>query len=110
MAQARQRPGPYATHKTPEVKAWLAKHPRFKLHFTPTCASWLNLVERFFAEITLRRIRRGIPITLDDQSSRKVYDPIALRHCKKYAAENLPRLNLLRTLGSLSPINSASWA
>ena len=49
----------YATHKTPEVKAWLDKHPRFKLHFTPTSASWLNLVERFFAEITLRRIRRS---------------------------------------------------
>jgi len=50
----------YGTHKTPEVKAWLAKHPRFKLHFTPTSASWLNLVERFFAEITTKRIRRGI--------------------------------------------------
>jgi len=50
----------YATHKTPEVKAWLAKHPRFHLHFTPTGASWLNLVERFFAEITTKRIRRGI--------------------------------------------------
>jgi transposase len=49
----------YGTHKTPEVKAWLAKHPRFKLHFTPTSASWLNLVERFFAEITTKRIRRG---------------------------------------------------
>ena len=49
----------YGTHKTPEVKAWLAKHPRFKLHFTPTSASWLNLVERFFAEITSKRIRRG---------------------------------------------------
>ena len=50
----------YATHKTAEVKAWLAKHPRFKLHFTPTSASWLNLVERFFAEITRKRIRRGV--------------------------------------------------
>ena len=50
----------YGTHKTPEVKAWLAKHRRFKLHFTPTSASWLNLVERFFAEITTKRIRRGI--------------------------------------------------
>jgi len=49
----------YGTHKTPEVKAWLAKHTRVKLHFTPTSASWLNLVERFFAEITTRRIRRG---------------------------------------------------
>src|ERR1700704_6157543 len=50
----------YATHKTPEVKAWLAKHRRFKPHFTPTSASWLNLVERFFAEITTKRIRRGV--------------------------------------------------
>ena len=49
----------YGTHKTPEVKAWLAKHPRLHLHFTPTSASWLNLVERFFAEITIKRIRRG---------------------------------------------------
>jgi transposase len=50
----------YGTHKTPEVKAWLANHRRFKLHFTPTSASWLNLVERFFAEITSKRIRRGV--------------------------------------------------
>ena len=50
----------YGTHKTPEVNAWLAKHPRFKLHFIPTSSSWLNLVERFFAEITGKRIRRGV--------------------------------------------------
>ena len=50
----------YATHKTPSVNTWLAKHKRFKLHFTPTSASWLNLVERFFAEITTKRIRRGV--------------------------------------------------
>jgi transposase len=49
----------YGTHKTSAVKTWLAKHPRFKLHFTPTSASWLNLVERFFGEITRKRIRRG---------------------------------------------------
>ena len=49
----------YATHKTAEVRAWLAAHPRFHLHFTPTSASWLNLVERFFAEITEKRIRRA---------------------------------------------------
>jgi transposase len=41
------------------VKKWLARHPRFRLHFTPTSSSWLNLVERFFAEITRKRIRRG---------------------------------------------------
>ena len=49
----------YRTHKTQEVQAWLDKHPRFKLHFTPTSSSWLNLVERLFAEITRQRIRRG---------------------------------------------------
>ena len=50
----------YATHKTAEVRRWLAADPRFHLHFTPTSASWLNLVERFFAEITEQRIRRGV--------------------------------------------------
>jgi len=50
----------YATHKTPAVKRWLKAHPRFHLHFTPTSASWLNMVERFFAEITRNRIRRGV--------------------------------------------------
>ena len=50
----------YATHKTPAVKRWLARHPRFVVHFTPTSASWLNQVERFFAEITEKRIRRGV--------------------------------------------------
>ncbi len=55
-----------ATHKTPEVKAWLKKHPRFHLHFTPTGASWLNLVERFFAEITRKRIRRGVFRSVDE--------------------------------------------
>jgi transposase len=59
-------PDNYSTHKTPEVRAWLDKHPRFKLHFTPTSASWLNLVERFFAEITSRRIRRGNYPSVDD--------------------------------------------
>ena len=49
----------YATHKTPAVKRWIKTHPRFHLHFTPTSASWLNMVERFFAEITRNRIRRG---------------------------------------------------
>jgi len=50
----------YATHKHPTVKAWLAKHPRFHMHFTPTSASWLNQVERFFGLITEQRIRRGV--------------------------------------------------
>jgi transposase len=49
----------YATHKTPEIKAWLLKHPRFHLHFTPTSSSWMNLVERWFAELTRRKLRRS---------------------------------------------------
>jgi transposase len=48
-----------STHSTPAVKQWLAAHPRFVLHFTPTSSSWLNLVERWFAELSRRRIKRG---------------------------------------------------
>ena len=55
----------YATHKHDKVKLWLDKHPRFHLHFTPTSASWLNLVERFFGLITQERIRRGVFTSLD---------------------------------------------
>jgi len=50
----------YATHKHPAVRAWLAKHPRFHLHFTPTSSSWLNLVERWFRELTNKALRRGV--------------------------------------------------
>jgi len=49
----------YATHKTPDIKRWLLRHPRFHLHFTPTSSSWLNLVERFFGELTTRMLRRA---------------------------------------------------
>ena len=66
----------YATHKTPDVNAWLTKRPRFKLHFTPTSASWLNLVERFFAEITSKRIRRGSYSGVDDLEA-AIYDYLA---------------------------------
>lgn len=64
----REFPGPvvlhlimdnYGTHRTPEVKAWLKKHPRFVIHFVPTSCSWLNLIERWFAELTNKRIRRA---------------------------------------------------
>jgi transposase len=48
-----------STHKTPAVKRWLAAHPRFVLHFTPTSSSWLNLVERWFGELTTKKLRRG---------------------------------------------------
>ena len=50
----------YATHKHPAVQAWLAQHPRFHMHFTPTSASWLNMVERFFRDITESRLRHGV--------------------------------------------------
>ena len=50
----------YATHKHPKVQEWLAKHQRFVMHFTPTSASWLNMVERFFRDITVNRLRRGV--------------------------------------------------
>jgi transposase len=49
----------YATHKTPAIKRWLLAHPRFVLHFTPTGGSWLNLVERWFGELTRRKLKRG---------------------------------------------------
>ena len=48
-----------STHKHPVVRAWLEKHPRFKMHFTPTSSSWLNIVERLFRELTMKNIRRG---------------------------------------------------
>lgn len=70
-----------ATHKTPEVMAWLEKHPRFRLHFTPTSAFWMNLVERFFAEITVRRIRRGSYSSVDDLEE-AIYDYLILHNAK----------------------------
>jgi len=50
----------YATHKHKDVAAWLAKHPRFQLHFTPTSSSWLNLVERWFRDLSGKALRRGV--------------------------------------------------
>ena len=60
----------YGTHKTPEVRAWMKKHPRFVSHFVPTSSSWLNLVERWFGELTRKRIRRGaFPSVADLQAA-----------------------------------------
>src|SRR5438034_9108631 len=56
----------YGTHKHPAVKRWLKRHPRFQMHFIPTSSSWLNLVERWFREITTKRIRRGVFHSVDD--------------------------------------------
>jgi transposase len=49
----------YSTHKHERVKSWLQRHPRFHLHFTPTSSSWLNLIERWFRDLTTKRLRRG---------------------------------------------------
>ena len=49
----------YATHKTPDIQRWLLRHRRFHLHFTPTSGSWLNMVERWFGELTTKKIKRG---------------------------------------------------
>src|SRR6266849_1768407 len=65
----------YATHKHPKVQKWLAKHPRFHLHFIPTSSSWLNLVERWFGKITTERIRRGV-FTSVPELERAIYDYI----------------------------------
>jgi len=56
----------YGTHKTPEVQKWLAKHPRFVCHFIPTSSSWLNMVERWFRELTDKAIRRGVFFSVPD--------------------------------------------
>lgn len=56
----------YATHKHPNVQRWLVEHPRFHVHFTPTSASWLNMVERFFRDLTQKRLRRGVFKSLPD--------------------------------------------
>ena len=56
----------YGTHKAPAVQRWLARHPRFKVHFIPTSSSWLNLVERWFAELTTKAVRRGVFVSVPD--------------------------------------------
>lgn len=60
----------YSTHKTPEVKAWLEKHPRFHAHFTPTSGSWLNLVEVWFGIIDRQAIRRGVFTSVKDLNAK----------------------------------------
>ena len=60
----------YGTHGTPEVKTWLKKHPRFMVHYVPTSSSWLNLIERWFAELTNKRIRRDSFFSVDELDRR----------------------------------------
>jgi len=56
----------YATHKTPKIKAWLARRPHWHVHFTPTSASWINQVERWFAELTRKQLQRGVHVCVKD--------------------------------------------
>ena len=74
----------YGTHKTPTIKAWFARHPRFHVHFTPTSASWLNQVERWFATLTEKYLRRGT-----HRSTRQLEDAIR-RYLDGYNANPRP--------------------
>ncbi len=75
----------YATHKTPAIKRWLLRHPRFHLHFTPTAASWLNLVERWFAALTEKQLRRGVHrSTRELEAAIRVYLDLNNRHPKPF--------------------------
>ena len=75
----------YSAHKTPEVKAWLDKHPRFHLHFTPTSSSWLNQVERLFRDLTEKCVRRGVFHSVAElQGSIRNYIDEHNRHPKPY--------------------------
>jgi len=93
----------YGTHKHPKVDAWLADHPRWVFHFTPTSASWLNAVENFFSAITRRRIRRGVfksVADLEDAIKRYIADhnrnakPFVWTKTAKEIFQKLNRLDL----------------
>ena len=71
----------YATHKHPKVKAWLNRHPRFHLHFTPTSASWLNLVERFFRDLTQDVVLPGSFASVD-QLTQAIWDYLTDRNLR----------------------------
>lgn len=71
----------YATHKHPNVQKWLSEHSRFHVHFTPTSASWLNMVERFFRDLTQNRLRRGVFKSLPDLIS--AIEAYLVQHNKK---------------------------
>jgi transposase len=107
----------YATHKTPLIRKWLAKRPRWHVHLTPTSSSWLNQVERFFALITERKIRRGIyhsvaalKADISDYINRHNAEPKPFRWTKsaddilasieRFCLQNTPKPKSRRTSGS----------
>ena len=98
----------YATHKHPKVKAWLARHPRWTFHFTPTSASWLNAVENFFSVLTRRRIRRGVFKSIVDlPAAINRYLDKRNQHPKPFVwtktAESMPSVIWLSGSSALSP-------
>ncbi|PAY08519.1 hypothetical protein CK489_13785 [Bradyrhizobium sp. UFLA03-84] len=107
----------YATHKHPKVRTWLARRPRGHIHFTPTYASWLNQVERFFALITQRAIRRGSFDSTADlvKKNRPLYphpqcrcSPLRLdRNCRLHSPET--RATLSANLRDRTLETSCSW-
>jgi transposase len=80
----------YATHKTPKIKAWLARRPHYHVHFTPTSASWINQVERWFAELTRKQISEAF--TLPSGSSRPTSVPSSTGTTKTRSLLNGPSL------------------
>ena len=81
----------YATHKHPKVLAWLARHPRWTFHFTPTSASWLNAVENFFSKMTRQRIRRGVFRSIADLQT-AINDIRETRRCATVCAKTVTAL------------------
>src|SRR5207245_5397610 len=78
-----------ATHKTPAIRDWLARHPRFHLHFTPTGSSWINLVERWFAALTEKQLRRGVHrSTRELEAAIRRYIEITNGHAKPFVWTN----------------------
>ena len=81
----------YSTHKTELIHKWLLKHPRYHFHFTPTSASWINQVERWFAEITRQQIRRGTYRSIRDlEAAIKEYTAAYNENPKPSSGRNRP--------------------
>jgi transposase len=106
----------YATHKHPKVQEWLGSHPRFKVHFTPTSASWLNMVERFFRDLTQNRLRRGVFRSVGDLIS--AIEEYVARHneapkpfiWKKTSRDILEKVTRARqALARAQPVKSTSF-
>src|SRR5436309_12707943 len=90
----------YATHKTPLIHRWLSKRPRFHLHFTPTGASWINLVERWFAALTEKQLRRGVHrSTRELESAIRRYVELTNAHPSRSSGPRPPMRSSRASLG-----------